>query len=1194
MLNQSKKSIPDVGTEASSLYLAQAQDTNAHTAPQLANGGDWFAQFFHSSSEMLCIIDRQGLLRRVNNAFAESLAYDNAQLSDQPLINFVYPRDRHAAEEMVRLSQEKNLQNCVLRLNASNGTVKWLSCNTTLLEAGVALCILHDITQEKLAAEGAEKAFTPAGDNRQQRAEEVHHYQARILDNLFDAVISSAPDLTIRSWNRAAENLYGLKAEEVIGSPIKDFIDLNYHGCSREQLLQELYANDCWTGEASFTRPKDGKRIIFQSTISLLKDKDGQVTDIIAINKDVTEKKLAQKAVLESEDRFRQLADAAPVMIWVSDQNDDMVYVNKSFMNYSGITMQEVNSKGWVSLVHPEDIPIAVEKYDICFNNREPFTLEYRLKSKDGLYRWVVDHGVPRFLDGNFFLGYIGSVMDIHDRKMAEEALRISEGRYRSVVHALGEGIIMFDKRAKIIACNRSAEDIMGMSGDVMEALRHSIFCIHEDGRPFPVEEHPTSITLATGRSLKNVIMGIHRPDGALVWISVNTEPIYYTGQGNLPDAAVASFVDITQKKAAEIELQRSQQQLLEYSERITNILDSITDGFIAVDKHFNILLWNHAVENVTGIMANNAIGASMEKVFPEFIGAGEQEHYQRAIESGTAVSFEHFIAAYDRWFETSVYPFAQGVFIYFREVTERKKQEELLKLEKEVLKINAQSSVSLKTTIDYLLEGLEKTFPGMLCSVLMLDEDKETMIDLSAPSLPGELTRSINGARIGPKMGTCGTAMFRKEKVITEDILTDPLWEDFRDKMKPYNLRACWSFPIMNAKNEVLASLAAYWRSPRTPAKDELNLMERVSNLLRIIIENKNAEVKIRMSNERYLLVTKATNDAIWDWDLTTNTLYWGEGYFTLFGYKPGYLESSQQFWQSCIHEEDRERVVNGLSQFINDTNSQTWEAEYRFKKANGKYTLVHDRGFLIFDHSGKVNRMVGSMQDITEKRELEKKLLKQELDKQKLVAQAVVNAQEKERAEIGKELHDNVNQILSTAKLYLELAKTEEEERLDLINRSTDNISHAINEIRSISRSLVPPSVGDLGLIDSIQDLVENIRATKKLQVSFDHDGDIDELLDEKRKLMLFRIVQEQVNNILRHSKARHLQILLIAAGNMIDLTIGDDGQGFDVEKVKMKGVGLSNIISRAELFNGKVAINTAPGKGCLLNINVPISNL
>jgi PAS domain S-box-containing protein len=413
---------------------------------------------------------------------------------------------------------------------------------------------------------------------------------------------------------------------------------------------------------------------------------------------------------------------------------------------------------------------------------------------------------------------------------------------------------------------------------------------------------------------------------------------------------------------------------------------------------------------------------------------------------------------------------------------------------------------------------------------------------------------------------------------------------------VKPFGLKSCWSFPILNAGNEVLATIAVYHRYAISPTEKDFNLFERVSGLLRVIIENKNAESKIRLSNERYLLVTKATNDAIWDWDVSTNTLYWGEGIYTLFGFKPGYVDNSSNFWENCIHPEDRDRVINGLNEFINNNTSQIWEDEYRFIKPNGEYALVYDRGFLIFDHSGKITRMVGSMQDITDKKELERKLLKQELDKQKLIAQAVVNAQEKERAEIGKELHDNVNQILSTAKLYLELAQTDDDSRLDLINRSTNNISDAINEIRTISRSLVPPSVGDLGLVDSIQDLVENIKATKKLHVEFYYTGSIDSLLDEKRKLMLFRIIQEQVNNVLKHASANNLVIELIAdnEGHVVDLTISDDGNGFELDKVRLKkGVGLSNIASRAQLFNGSVHIVTALGQGCKLKINVPISN-
>lgn len=224
-----------------------------------------------------------------------------------------------------------------------------------------------------------------------------------------------------------------------------------------------------------------------------------------------------------------------------------------------------------------------------------------------------------------------------------------------------------------------------------------------------------------------------------------------------------------------------------------------------------------------------------------------------------------------------------------------------------------------------------------------------------------------------------------------------------------------------------------------------------------------------------------------------------------------------------------------------------------------------------------------------------MEKKLLRQELNKQKLVAQAVVDAQEKERSLIGKELHDNINQILSTAKLYLEVARNDEKERISLIDMSTQGISDAINEIRTISRSLVPSSIGDLGLVESIQDLVESIKLTRKLNVEFYYHPGIDDLMTEQQKLMIFRIAQEQVNNVMKHAQAKNLIIELFAEDNVINISISDDGKGFDPEQVRhKKGVGLFNITSRAELFNGKVSINSAPGKGCTLNINIPISNL
>jgi PAS domain S-box-containing protein len=243
---------------------------------------------------------------------------------------------------------------------------------------------------------------------------------------------------------------------------------------------------------------------------------------------------------------------------------------------------------------------------------------------------------------------------------------------------------------------------------------------------------------------------------------------------------------------------------------------------------------------------------------------------------------------------------------------------------------------------------------------------------------------------------------------------------------------------------------------------------VERTANLLRVIIENKSAEEKVRISNDLFILATRATNQAVWNLEVKSEVLNWGEGFYRLFGYKAGYRVNNFKFWVTHIHPEEREKVVSGLRKFMKKKSPHLWEDEYRLKKSDGNYAIVSNKGYLIYDNNGDPVQMVGSIEDITEKKRLEKKLIKQEIDKQKLVAQAVVDAQEKERASIGKELHDNVNQILSTAKLFLEVAKTKPKERVSMINRSAEQIMHAINEIRTITQSLVRPFISDLGLVE------------------------------------------------------------------------------------------------------------------------------
>lgn len=228
-------------------------------------------------------------------------------------------------------------------------------------------------------------------------------------------------------------------------------------------------------------------------------------------------------------------------------------------------------------------------------------------------------------------------------------------------------------------------------------------------------------------------------------------------------------------------------------------------------------------------------------------------------------------------------------------------------------------------------------------------------------------------------------------------------------------------------------------------------------------------------------------------------------------------------------------------------------------------------------------------NLKKLTEKYTERKKLEQELLDQQKAISQATINTQEKERMEISKELHDNVNQVLTTTKLYLDLALTNPDLKDDMISKSSKNIINAITEIRKLSQSLMIPSLGDLGLIDSIGDLVENMNATKKIDASFIHDAIDENSLSENQKLTLFRIAQEALNNIVKHANATHTTIELFEAEKKIELTIKDDGEGFDPVTAK-KGAGLNNIRNRVYLLNGNLTVNTQPGKGCTLIVELP----
>ncbi len=150
---------------------------------------------------------------------------------------------------------------------------------------------------------------------------------------------------------------------------------------------------------------------------------NSQNSRLVIIN-DITQKERIKNILLESEERFRNMADNAPVMIWVSNADDKTTYVNKYWTDFTGISAAEAWGDGWNKVIHPGDIHIGIDEYKKGYLEKKPVSLMYRLRYRTGEYRWVLDQSIPRFLEDGTFLGYIGSLVDIHDYKTAEETIR--------------------------------------------------------------------------------------------------------------------------------------------------------------------------------------------------------------------------------------------------------------------------------------------------------------------------------------------------------------------------------------------------------------------------------------------------------------------------------------------------------------------------------------------------------------------------------------------------------------------------------------------------------------------------------------------------------------------------------------------------------------------------------------------------
>ena len=267
-----------------------------------------------------------------------------------------------------------------------------------------------------------------------------------------------------------------------------------------------------------------------------------------------TDLKLLTSAMREGEERFRLVADAAPVLIWMSGPDKLCNYFNQPWLEFTGRPIELELGNGWAEGVHPEDLEPCLDTYTKAFDGRESFKMDYRLRRHDREYRWVLDTGVPRFNPDGFFAGYIGSCIDITERRQAEDAIREGETRYRRIIETTNEGVWLLDSKLHTSYVNRQMAEMLRY--EPQEMVGRSVFDFYF---PEDVERKKQVLRGRQQGRREQLDERVRRKDASELWVQVAATPVF-KDNGDF-DGALAMMSCITERKAAEEALRESEER---------------------------------------------------------------------------------------------------------------------------------------------------------------------------------------------------------------------------------------------------------------------------------------------------------------------------------------------------------------------------------------------------------------------------------------------------------------------------------------------------------------------------------------------------------------------------------------------------------------------------------------------------------
>lgn len=688
-----------------------------------------------------------------------------------------------------------------------------------------------------------------------------------------------------------------------------------------------------------------------------------QVIKLFGISQDITETQTIALALQANERKYRALISALPDLI--IRMTGDGFYLD--FFAASNIKV----------LGDPTDL-IGVSVYDLG--------LSYELaEQRMGYIRRAIDTGQLQIYRQEIFNGEADVTEEVRivrsgdnevliivrditeaaqlevERQQSKMALEASEERLRFALEAAQMGSWDWNIVTNHIIWSESLERLMGMVPGTFDGRLETITAmIYPEDRQQVAEAVNQALAQDSPYEIEFRFV---KPDGGIRW-ALSKGQVLRDGDGR-PIRMAGMDIDITDRKQVLLDLQRTTEELDRFFSVALDLLCiASTEGYF--------LRLNPAWEKTLGYASEELMGSK----FLDYVHADDLDSTLTAMgqlsEQQEVINFvnryRHRDGSY-RWIEWRSIPVGDLVYAAARDITDRKLAETQLEHQNALLAQIARGE-SLGTILAALVNEIEQQLPGALCSILLLDADS-CLRHGASQKLPEAYVKLVDGVKMGHGVGSCGTAAWRNETVIVSDIAQHPFWQDYKEVALRFDLRACWSFPIVGSSGKVLGVFGTYYQMMRSPQSEELHTIGQIANLAGIAIERQQSESAIKASEARFRQIADTVREGFFIAGADAlSYIYLNPAYASILGFSEEALYDDGRHWFENIHPGDQDRIAVGLSQ---ELQGQIFDAEYRFVRPDGEIRWLRSQGFPVPDDSGMITQVVGILEDITDRKRVE-----------------------------------------------------------------------------------------------------------------------------------------------------------------------------------------------------------------------------